>query len=78
MTRITAPRITFDQPDRFLSCQEAIDEAACDMIALAVRAGWTEQEALAALVEVADNRMLAYRANKITEESIAAAKLGFE
>ncbi len=46
------------------------------MIASAVRAGWTEQEAMAALVEVADNRMLAYRANKITEEDIAAFKLG--
>ncbi|WP_438752086.1 hypothetical protein [Pararhizobium sp. O133] len=75
MTRITAPRITFDHADRFLSCQEAIDAAACDMIAAAVRAGWTEQEAIAALAEVADNRMLGCLANHETEDRIAAAKL---
>ncbi|KQS89821.1 hypothetical protein [Rhizobium sp. Leaf386] len=75
MARISAPRITFDHPDRFLCCQEAIDAAACEIIASAVRAGWTEQEAIAALVEVADNRMLAAAANQVTEECIAAAKL---
>ncbi len=75
MARITAPRITFDHPDRFLCCQEAIDTAAREIIASAVRAGWTEQEALAALVEVADNRMLAEAANLATDESIAAATL---
>ncbi len=52
-----------------------MDAAARDMIAAAVRAGWTEQEATAALVEVADNRMLAIEANKATEECIATAKL---
>ncbi|KQS89827.1 hypothetical protein [Rhizobium sp. Leaf386] len=75
MARITAPRITFDHPDRFLSCQEVIDAAARDMIAAAVRAGWTEQEATAALVEVADNRMLGLAANAATEQKIAAAKV---
>ncbi|CAN7682189.1 hypothetical protein LJR098_002219 [Rhizobium sp. LjRoot98] len=71
MARIKAPRITFDHPDRFLSCQEQIDVAARDMLAAAVRAGWTEQEATAALVEVADNRMLAHIANQKTEDRIA-------
>ncbi len=55
MAPIKAPRIKFDHPDRFLSCQKVFDAA--------VRAGWTEQEATASLVEVADNRMLNLMAN---------------
>lgn len=73
MTSISGPRIPFEHPDRFLSCQEEIDAAVREIIHAAVLAGWTEQEASAALVEVADNRMLALVANAETDAMIALA-----
>lgn len=65
--------MTFEHPDRFLSCQEAIDVAVREILDAATLAGWTENEVTAALVEVADNRMLALAANAETGGLIAAA-----
>ena len=50
-------------PDRFLDAQEAIEAAVLKLVEEAVAAGWGEREAIAAVVAVAENRMLAVAEN---------------
>lgn len=45
--------------DRFLDLQGEIDTPLIDLVSDACRAGWKIEEVLAAVVEVADNLMLA-------------------
>ncbi|TCR07290.1 hypothetical protein [Neorhizobium sp. JUb45] len=44
--------------DRFIECEEAIEGQLQELIADAMKAGWTEAETLAAVVEVAENLAL--------------------
>ena len=59
MDHIPPPTLPFGDPDRHLMCQMAVELAVQDVIEAAVRAGWEEAETLSAIVEVADNLMLA-------------------
>lgn len=61
---ITQPPRPPDHPDRFLDAQEAIEAVVLRMIDEAVEAGWGEIEAIAAVVAVAENRMLALCENE--------------
>ncbi|MCV9967412.1 hypothetical protein OIU34_36885 [Pararhizobium sp. BT-229] len=54
MQPIKAPKQDGDYDDRFLDCQEAIANKIQQVMEEAIRAGWTREEAAAALVEVAD------------------------
>ena len=54
MQPIKAPKQDGDYADRFLDCQEAIENKIQQVMEDAIRAGWTREEAAAALVEVAD------------------------
>lgn len=54
MQPIKAPKQDGDYDDRFLDCQEAIENKIQQVMEEAIRAGWTREEAAAALVEVAD------------------------
>ncbi len=54
MQPIKAPKQDRDYDDRFLDCQEAIENKIQQVMEEAIRAGWTREEAAAALVEVAD------------------------
>lgn len=56
MREITPPKVT--SSDRFIDCQQAIEEAVQDIVAAAVKVGWNEPEALAAIIEIADNLAL--------------------
>lgn len=56
---ISPPDKPTDHPDRFLQCQEAIEDAFQDLVEQAVAAGWGEAETVAAVVELADHHMLA-------------------
>jgi len=67
---ITPPRRAADHPDRFLDAQEAIEGDVLDLVDQAVKAGWGEVEALAAMVTVAENRMLALCENERVNRQI--------
>lgn len=61
---INPPPRSPDHPDRFLDAQEAVEDAVSRIVEDAVAAGWGEAEAIAAVVTVAENKMLA-----ITEDA---------
>lgn len=67
---ITPPPRPADHPDRFLDAQEAIESAVLDVIEQAVSAGWGEVEAVAAIVAIAENRMLAIGENELVNRRI--------
>lgn len=48
-------------PDRFLQCQEALADGVSELALAGMAAGWRAEEVAAALVELADNAMLATR-----------------
>lgn len=67
---ITPPPRPSDHPDRFLDAQEAIEPALLQVVEDAVAAGWGEVEAVAAVVTVAENRMLAIGENEAVTRQI--------
>jgi hypothetical protein len=60
-----------DDPDRFLRCQEGMEDAFRTMAATATEAGWHAEEVAAALVELADNHMLSVLANRDLARDLA-------
>lgn len=52
-----------DHPDRFIDAQEALEASVLELVEKAVEAGWGEKEAIAAIIAVAENRMLAIGKN---------------
>lgn len=60
---INPPPRPIDHPDRDLDAQEAIEPLVLEIVDRAVAAGWNEVEMIAAIVAVAENRMLAIKAN---------------
>ncbi|CAA9235548.1 MAG: hypothetical protein AVDCRST_MAG93-1079 [uncultured Chloroflexia bacterium] len=52
-----------DDEDRYLQCLLAIELPLQDIVEAAVEAGWKDAEILSAMIEVADNLMLATGAN---------------
>jgi hypothetical protein len=73
MTDILGPKSQTDHPDRFLSCQEAVETAFASLAEQAVAAGWGEAEVAAALVDVADCHMLSLISNLETDKMIQDA-----
>ncbi len=73
MTRIPSPPFE-EHPDRFLKCQEAIEDAMASLVASAIGVGWQPEEVAAALVEPADNHMLALLANRDLARDLAVLK----
>lgn len=67
---IKPPPRPSDHPDRFLDAQEAIEGDVLNVVDKAVGAGWGEVEALAAMVAVAENRMLALCENERVNRQI--------
>jgi len=55
--------------DRIIACQEALETSFRELMDHAVKAGWTEGEAMAALIELAENHMLANQERE-NEETI--------
>lgn len=56
--------------DRHIECQEALEAAFRELVDHAVLSGWTEAEVLVALIELADNHMLANQARQNDETII--------
>lgn len=73
MREISAP-ISDDDPDRHLSCQEALQLAFEDILTAAAAAGWSEREIVAALIDLADNHMIGLREMQETSAIIALIK----
>jgi len=67
---ITTPPRPADHPDRFVDAQEAVEDDVLNVVDKAVEAGWGEFEALAAVVAVAENRMLAIWENERVNRQI--------
>ena len=63
-SEITLPESEKNPPDRRLSCQEAIEPAFQAVAEMARRSGWSTGEIAAALVDLADNHMLALAAQR--------------
>jgi hypothetical protein len=57
---ISSPKSDTDHPDYSLSCEEALDIPARDLIDRAIQAGWEPRTVFKALAEVARNQGLAY------------------
>lgn len=60
---IPAPPRPEDDPDRFLDAQNAIEASLLELVDKGVSAGWGEREIIAAIIAVADNRILSLAAN---------------
>ncbi len=75
MNPIPSPPAEGD-PDRFLRCQDAMDDLVAAVALAAVDAGWTPEEVAAALVELADNLMLSVLANRGLERDLAGLRSG--
>lgn len=63
MTDFPPPHLPDGNENRHLWCQMAVEVPLQDLIGSAVAAGWNEVEVLTAIIEVADNLMLAHGAN---------------
>jgi hypothetical protein len=75
MADVPAPKLPIRHPDRHLSCQEAIEAAFNALASQAEDAGWMKEEVAAALVDLADFRMLSQAAAMDTERLIYEAAL---
>ena len=62
-----------EHPDRFVRCQEHMEAAFSAVAEAAVKSGWRPEEVAAALVELADNHMLATLANRDFERALGFA-----
>ncbi|CDZ43121.1 Hypothetical protein NGAL_HAMBI1146_58940 [Neorhizobium galegae bv. officinalis] len=63
MIDIPAPSVPPDDENRHLLCQMAIEIPLQEIVEAAVKAGWEETEVLTAIIEVADNLVLAHGSN---------------
>lgn len=69
-SEVAPPETGREHPDRHLSCQEAIEPAFQELAGIAESAGWSETEVAAALVDLADNHILALAANAETDAEL--------
>ncbi|MGZ2487758.1 hypothetical protein ACVITL_006343 [Rhizobium pisi] len=74
MTEITRPSVPEDHPDRHIRCQDAIQFAFQHLLRQAVASGWSESEAVAAFIDLADNHILSIAANDETNKLIERLK----
>ncbi|MBW9112082.1 hypothetical protein JNB88_00260 [Rhizobium cauense] len=63
MRDIYKPFVASDDPDRDIRCQDALQFAFRDLVAASVQAGWDEQEALEAIIMLADDSLRRFAAN---------------
>lgn len=74
MSDIPSPTLPMGDENRHLFCQMAVEIPLQELIEDAVKAGWEETEVLAAIIEVADNLMLAAGSNAELEALLHALK----
>ncbi|MEA1844734.1 hypothetical protein [Agrobacterium tumefaciens] len=74
MTKVKEPLRSDEYPDRFLDCQEALTPGFLVLLESAVASGWTENEAIAALIELADSRWLSNGENNELQSVLITLK----
>jgi hypothetical protein len=74
MTKVKEPLRSDEYPDRFLDCQEALMPGFLVLLESAVASGWTENEAIAALIELADSRWLSNGENNELQRVLVTLK----
>lgn len=74
MNLIRPPAYPGKYEDRFLDLQREIDGPLADLVDDARRAGWGLAEIMAAVIEVADNQMLAAVENRIVDDKLRALR----
>jgi hypothetical protein len=67
------PKSTDSYPDRHLDCEMDLEAAVLSIIAQGAEAGWSMSDVTSALIALADNLLLADRANAETDRQIAEA-----
>ena len=72
---ISSPPRPPGHPDRFLDAQEALEDSVLDLVEMAVAAGWREKEAVAAIVSIAEHRMLAIGKNEELDDLLRRLNL---
>lgn len=70
---ISGPLCSGDYPDRFVTCEQAIENDLQALIARAVEAGWDEMEACSAIASLTDHHVLAMLSNADVDRQIASA-----
>ena len=78
MSDIPPPTVPFGNADRHYWCQMAVELPLQDLIENAVKAGWNETEVITAIIEVADNLMLAVGANAELDALVKALRRKLE
>jgi hypothetical protein len=74
MTNVPAPTVPAGNENRHLFCQMAVEFPLQEIIEAAVKAGWEDTEVLTAIIEVADNLMLAQGSNAELDALLKALK----
>ena len=69
-----APPPSKADPDRYICCQEALQDSFAQLAAAGVEAGWDEGEVAAALVDLADHHMLALLSNHEVDRKLESLK----
>lgn len=70
MSEIPPPQVEENDPDRFISCQDALHAEFQHLVERAVLAGWKAEEVLVAMIELADNQALMIEANAEVEAAL--------
>lgn len=69
------PRYLRSYPDRFLECEEAMEDHFIELMEAAESAGWTADEAATAVTSLADHYLLKLFALDETLSQLVGAKL---
>lgn len=72
---IAGPRQDNCPEDRFLQCEEELEAAFQKLVWKAMKAGWDEGEACAAIASLADHHILSIECNARTEASIRKIRM---
>ncbi|WP_172745968.1 hypothetical protein [Neorhizobium sp. T7_12] len=78
MTDVPSPAVPAGDENRHLFCQMAIEIPLQEIIEAAVSAGWEETEVLTAIIDVADNLVLAHGSNAELDALLKALKRNLE
>lgn len=73
--KIPRPQHPPKHPGRFADCQRAIEDRMLELLGDAQVAGWTKEEVLAAMIEVAENTNLAMHPNVLLSVETELKKL---
>ncbi|RCW77708.1 hypothetical protein C7476_13915 [Phyllobacterium bourgognense] len=72
---IPGPTRARNDSERFVDCQRAVEDRMLELLGDAQVAGWTKEEVLAAMIEVAENTNLAMHPNALLSVETELRKL---